>query len=107
MGELQCISFQDGKVVSVGEHDDTVMACWMADTAIRLSGGLAWSFAGAEQDKPQVTEVQGIPVLSGKKKAVEPTGPVPERDESFDPFGLREYGGSSNPLLTYPGIAKP
>jgi hypothetical protein len=51
MGELQCMSLQDGKVVSVGEHDDTCLATWMCDTAIRLSGGLTAYWAGGEEQK--------------------------------------------------------
>jgi len=43
MGELSAMSFQNGKVVSVGDHDDTVMAMWMTDTAI-MAGGFRFSF---------------------------------------------------------------
>jgi hypothetical protein len=43
MGELQAMSWQDGKVVSVGAHDDCVMSTWMCDSAVRL-GGFNFSF---------------------------------------------------------------
>jgi hypothetical protein len=43
MGELQAMSWQDGKLVSAGEHDDCVMAMWMADSAAKY-GGFKFSF---------------------------------------------------------------
>jgi hypothetical protein len=43
MGELQAMSWQAGKVISVGSHDDCVMATWMCDTAVRM-GGFNYSF---------------------------------------------------------------
>lgn len=36
IGEMGAIGWIDGKVQSVGEHDDTVMACWMCNTAVTL-----------------------------------------------------------------------
>jgi hypothetical protein len=107
MGELQCISIQDGKVVSVGEHDDLVMATWMADTAIRLSGGLSayWAGPGSEEMQP---EHLASPVLGADKKPpMEAELPRTDiEEENFDPFGLGNYGGT-NPLLQYPGVIKP
>lgn len=49
MGEMQAIGFIDGKVQSVGEHDDTVMACWMCDTAVRMGGYGDYSFGEDDQ----------------------------------------------------------
>lgn len=45
IGEMQAMSFIEGKVQSVGEHDDTVMACWIAFQAMRR-GGFSVSFGG-------------------------------------------------------------
>lgn len=53
MGEFQSIGWENGKIVSVGEYDDFVMATWMADTAAR-SGGFKFCF-GDEKDE-QVNE---------------------------------------------------
>lgn len=36
IGEMNAIGWIDGKVQSIGEHDDTVMSAWMTDAAIRL-----------------------------------------------------------------------
>jgi hypothetical protein len=66
IGEMQCISYQDGKVVSVGEHDDSVMACWMADCGIRL-GGASFSFGDdretTEADQAAKGDIHGIPAM--------------------------------------------
>jgi hypothetical protein len=56
--EMQAMSFVEGKVQSVGEHDDTVMACWIADQALRR-GGFSASFGEGDvgdsvpQPRPQ------------------------------------------------------
>jgi hypothetical protein len=43
MSEMNGIGWTDGKVVSVAEHDDLVMASWMAEMAVRTSGSnLDW-----------------------------------------------------------------
>ena len=41
--EMRAFTFQDGKLQSVGTHDDTVMACWICDQAIR-AGGFSFDF---------------------------------------------------------------
>jgi hypothetical protein len=40
---MRNITFQEGKVVSVGTHDDLAMACWICDQAIR-AGGFSFDF---------------------------------------------------------------
>ena len=56
IGEMSAMGWIDGKVVSVAEHDDTVMACWMTDAAVRM-GGVRMEFLG---DEP----VRAEPVLA-------------------------------------------
>lgn len=41
--EMRSITWIDGKIQSVGGHDDTVMALWICDQAIRM-GGFQFSF---------------------------------------------------------------
>jgi hypothetical protein len=101
MGEFQCLSFQNGKVLSVGEHDDLPMATWMADTAIRLSGGLAHYWAGDEADTPSTGDLMASPEVGLDTRKPEPE----EEPDSFDPFGLKN-SGSSDPILGYPGVIK-
>ena len=46
--EMRNITFQEGKVTSVGTHDDTAMACWICDQAIR-QGGFSYDFGDGEE----------------------------------------------------------
>jgi hypothetical protein len=43
MGEMQSMSWANGQVVSVGDHDDMPMATWICDSAVR-AGGFDFSF---------------------------------------------------------------
>ncbi|MGI4851877.1 MAG: terminase large subunit domain-containing protein [Janthinobacterium lividum] len=45
--ELGGFTYVDGKLESVGEHDDTAMACWLANIAVK-SGGFRASFGDEE-----------------------------------------------------------
>ena len=45
--EMRNISYANGRVVSTSQHDDTVMACWIANNAIAASN---FSFDFKEQD---------------------------------------------------------
>jgi hypothetical protein len=81
IGEMQCISYQDGKVVSVGEHDDTCMACWMCDSGVRL-GGSSFVFGDdrqdTEMDQVAQKEMHGIPAMP--RMAGAPRGEMMESD---------------------------
>lgn len=46
--EMRAFTWNDGKLQSVGGHDDTVMGCWICDQAIR-HGGFKFTF-GDEYD---------------------------------------------------------
>lgn len=77
--EMQAMSFIDGKVQSVGEHDDTVMACWIAEQALRR-GGFSASFGD-----DTVTQTNTAPNLPQAAEGVDPGNPdidVPQPDES-------------------------
>lgn len=67
--EMQAMSFIDGKVQSVGEHDDTVMACWICEWAIR-TGGFSASFGDAEVGAHNET-----PNLPQAEKGTDPARP--------------------------------
>lgn len=41
--EMRAMTFQEGKIVSVEDHDDCAMACWICDQAIR-QGGFSYDF---------------------------------------------------------------
>lgn len=107
INEMGLMTFQDGKVISVGEHDDTAMACWMADVAAR-TGGVSFEFVGAGDEIKQsimgllkMSETHGpatMPVSPGPQPSAEvlaarmSPAPPPEEKESeeviFDPFGF-------------------
>lgn len=46
--EMHSFTYANGKLQSVGGHDDMVMACWICDQAIR-QGGFTYSFDGEEE----------------------------------------------------------
>jgi len=48
INEMRSITFADGKITTVAGNDDTVMACWLCDQAIRR-GGFSFS-VGDEED---------------------------------------------------------
>lgn len=56
--EMRSFTWADGKLQSVGGHDDTVMACWICDQAIR-HGGFEFSF-GDEYKTPTPEEVAAL-----------------------------------------------
>lgn len=47
--EMNNFTFTEGKLQSVGSHDDTVMAAWICDQAIR-AGGFSFDFGDEEED---------------------------------------------------------
>jgi hypothetical protein len=48
INEMRSFTWQDGKLHGVGAHDDTVMACWICDQAVR-QGAFGFSFGGEEK----------------------------------------------------------
>jgi len=48
INEMRSFTWAEGKLQGVGSHDDTVMACWICDQAIR-QGAFGFSF-GDEED---------------------------------------------------------
>lgn len=102
MGELQGMSWQDGKVVTVGNHDDLVMACWMADAAVRM-GGFNFSF-GSESAAGPVALADGQHavdrVMIQGAQGASNTEPV---DNPPDPT----YRGPEQPVPTQPEKQSP
>ena len=76
IGEMQAMSWQNGKVVSVGQHDDTVMAMWMADTAAKL-GNIRLDWVEPEQrvgPPPSVLAAPPAQVVAEGYKAIQEAG---------------------------------
>lgn len=53
--EMHSFTWTDGELKSVAGHDDTVMACWICDQAIK-HGGFKYSF-GEDEDLPSAAEL--------------------------------------------------
>jgi hypothetical protein len=47
INEMRSMTFVEGKITTIAEHDDLVMACWLCDQAIRRGG---FSFAFGQDD---------------------------------------------------------
>jgi hypothetical protein len=62
IGEMGAMGWINGKVQSVAEHDDLVLACWMADTAIRMGGTRMGFLDDAAQ--PSVKELLASPKVT-------------------------------------------
>jgi hypothetical protein len=71
IGEMRSFTWLDGKLQGVGAHDDTVMALWIADQAVR-QGGFSFSVG----DEPAA---KGRPANGNGHKPAEPR-------ESLDTF---------------------
>ena len=55
INEMRNFTWHDGKLQSVGSHDDTVMGCWICDQAIR-QGGFSFDF-GEDMEKGNLDEM--------------------------------------------------
>jgi hypothetical protein len=91
--EMNGFTIQDGRVVSVTEHDDTGMACWLANTAVRLGGfnfsmgdedGVEPKLSAAEQERQQYVN-----------KRLRDLANQPMTDEVLDEIEALEDGSST------------
>lgn len=55
INEMRSFTWVDGKLQGVGSHDDMVMACWIADQAVR-QGAFGFSFGDEADMKGDLTE---------------------------------------------------
>lgn len=53
INEMRAFTWHDGKLESVGSHDDTVMACWICDQACRMG---AFSFTFGDEEGMAMTQ---------------------------------------------------
>jgi hypothetical protein len=100
IGEMNAMSFQNGQVISVGEHDDTVMASWICDSAVRL-GGFRFSFGEDQTDQVKPTNLlpppgQEAPAVAAPA-AKGPVEPLPEPIANPDPGTYVEPDGRQLP----------
>jgi len=76
--EMQSFTWNEGKLQSVGGHDDTVMGCWICDQAVR-QGGFKFTF-GDEYGDESMDDL--LAELMGESK-----------DESLENEDAEEAGG--------------
>lgn len=97
IGEATQFGFVDGKLQGIGEHDDTVMAWWLAEEALK-SGGFSFAMGDGEETGDDAGSLDG----SGSdgddewKREMGLDDTTPERDDAedadgADPFGLDAF----------------
>ncbi len=82
INEMRSCTILQGKVECVGAHDDMIMACWIADQAVRM-GTFSYTF-GEEDDiisSQQLHAQLGIP--QDPEEMTEEMGKVLEEDPSI------------------------
>jgi hypothetical protein len=102
IGEMGAIGWIDGKVQSVGEHDDMPMACWMTNTAVTMGSRAVLDMieVGEEERKavlaaPTAKEIIGEGVAETEqtaRKAVAEAAKGQRVDVERDPYimGVRD-----------------
>jgi phage terminase large subunit-like protein len=80
--EMRNFTYADGKLQSVGAHDDTVMAFWLCDQAIR-TGGFTFDFGDdvgySEEGATETTDMDTV-----MKELTEDTPPPEEKSTFFE-----------------------
>lgn len=64
--EMRSFTWQNGKLASVGGHDDLVMACWICDQAIR-AGGFSFAFGLEDGEDGQLSHQDILAELTGDR----------------------------------------
>jgi hypothetical protein len=77
IAEMRSFTWQDGKLISVGGHDDIAMACWICDQAVR-HGGFKFSFGDDEDYEGSFDDF--LAELTGDGDTMEAP---PVRDDGF------------------------
>lgn len=91
IAEMRAFTWQDGKLISVGGHDDMPMGCWICDQAIR-HGGFSFTFGDDEYEGSlddlmaeltgEAVEVDKPAAAEGELKIAGGTGPTKKQDLS-------------------------
>jgi hypothetical protein len=92
--EMRSFTWHDGKLQSVGGHDDMVMACWICNQAI-AQGGFSFAF---DEDSENLSFQQMLAELTGANENGEHDPDEPE-DNSLIDTGLDESALSLGSLI--------
>lgn len=90
--EMKAFTWADGKLQGVGAHDDLVMACWIADRAIRDTG---FSFESEGEEEENAPLEQLLNESMGLDRHGKPVDPEPDDDEDDDDNEPSNGNGSS------------
>jgi len=111
--EMHNFTYANGKLQSVGGHDDMVMACWICDQAIR-AGGFSFTFDDDDRDgktldqrlaeenaEPQETDMPTLsPILQAPPDANgQPPAPTQATGNLFDEDDPAISGLHNNPVF--------
>ena len=103
IAELNSFTFDGGKVVSVGEHDDIAMACWICDQAIRTGAafiatfGIEDTFTPREKKKAKKGELELPTPTEQLRKELQPTEDE-DAEEILDPFTGEPLNANGDPV---------
>ncbi len=91
INEMRSFTWNEGKLQGVGGHDDTVMACWICDQAVK-QGGFSVSFGDEKMDPMGQDELDeymgGKPAKKSKKVDDHEGGDEDDEEVTFDDDGL-------------------
>jgi hypothetical protein len=88
ISEMNAFSWINGKVQGVGSHDDTVMAAWIAEQALRR-GGFSASFGDGAEDDPIALAKQAARIQALAEGA-------PSAEDAATASALNPTGSSGN-----------
>jgi hypothetical protein len=96
-------TYANGKLQSVGGHDDMVMGCWICDQAIR-QGGFSFTFDEGEKDgksldeylkeqtaEPSMAPIESAPGEDGKEVGSTATGNLFDDDPQTSGLPLQPF----------------
>jgi len=81
--EMRSMTFDKGEVKSVGEHDDTVLALWICDQAIR-QGGFSFGFGDEDATGESIDEMLAKQTAEKKPVAHPDDEPETELDKATE-----------------------
>lgn len=79
IGEMGSIGWINGKIQTVGKHDDTVMAGWMCETAVKMGGRQFEEFLDSSDGSEQTGPLLHAPIVGGVQ-SMDPASVQAERE---------------------------
>lgn len=95
--EMRALTWVDGQIKSVGTHDDTAMACWICDQAIKM-GGFSFDF-GEGVDGEDLDTMLERENAEDEEKAAQTEATAEVEDEIREALGISEEPAASGNLV--------